>query len=285
MLVVAGRTGGTVPEGSAISASWMRSEAEGVEHDFPTSGAPGPLRSAPVLAPSGMVGTVSAESWSLPDEIYPDLVNEPFRILCVCIGNVCRSPVAERLLAARLGEGFAVSSAGVGAVVGSGVHPHSAAALETLAGYAAGSRLGSSGRRCSARRTWCSPPPSTSAARCWRRSRRCCVGPSPGPSWGCWPRSGLDRLDHRRGLALRRGLDGLDQRRGLDRLDRRRGLVRRSSWRGRGAIVPCWRVVTSTPPTRSVAPPRRMPRPRGRSTRRSRRSAEALTGGGVSAYR
>ena len=60
------------------------------------------------------------------------VTERPFRILCVCIGNVCRSPVAERLLATRLGVEFDVSSAGVGAVVGHGVHPESAAALAQI---------------------------------------------------------------------------------------------------------------------------------------------------------
>ncbi len=42
-----------------------------------------------------------------------------FRVLFVCIGNVCRSPLGQHLLAARLpSEGFEVSSAGVGALVG-----------------------------------------------------------------------------------------------------------------------------------------------------------------------
>jgi len=42
-----------------------------------------------------------------------------FRVLFVCIGNVCRSPLGERLLAAKLrSEAFEVSSAGVGAMVG-----------------------------------------------------------------------------------------------------------------------------------------------------------------------
>ncbi|RGP38762.1 low molecular weight protein-tyrosine-phosphatase [Pseudotabrizicola alkalilacus] len=42
-------------------------------------------------------------------------------ILVVCVGNICRSPVGERLLAARLAERGApieVSSAGIGALVG-----------------------------------------------------------------------------------------------------------------------------------------------------------------------
>ena len=43
------------------------------------------------------------------------------RVLVVCTGNVCRSPVAERLLAAALpGDGVEVASAGVRPMVG---HP------------------------------------------------------------------------------------------------------------------------------------------------------------------
>lgn len=41
------------------------------------------------------------------------------RVLVVCTGNICRSPAAERLLAARLGDRVQVASAGVRAVVGS----------------------------------------------------------------------------------------------------------------------------------------------------------------------
>jgi protein-tyrosine phosphatase len=54
-----------------------------------------------------------------------------FRLLFVCTGNICRSAFAEvltrHLLNERLGygpaSGFAVSSAGVQAVIGSGMHP------------------------------------------------------------------------------------------------------------------------------------------------------------------
>ena len=57
----------------------------------------------------------------------------PFRVLFVCIGNVCRSPMGERLLAARLpAERFEVSSAGVGAMVG---YAMSRYAAEELASY------------------------------------------------------------------------------------------------------------------------------------------------------
>lgn len=38
--------------------------------------------------------------------------DRPFRILCVCTANICRSPVAERLLAGQLGATVQVSSAG-----------------------------------------------------------------------------------------------------------------------------------------------------------------------------
>ncbi|WP_104117829.1 low molecular weight phosphatase family protein [Arthrobacter sp. B1805] len=51
----------------------------------------------------------------------------PFRILAVCTGNICRSPMAERLLQSALtriapGE-FEVSSAGTGALVGNPIDP------------------------------------------------------------------------------------------------------------------------------------------------------------------
>lgn len=56
-------------------------------------------------------------------------------MLFVCIGNVCRSPLGERLLAARLGdERFDVSSAGVRAVVGSPMSPEAAEQLVDLGG-------------------------------------------------------------------------------------------------------------------------------------------------------
>lgn len=45
-------------------------------------------------------------------------------ILVVCVGNICRSVVGERLLRARLsGTGIAVSSAGLGALAGEGADP------------------------------------------------------------------------------------------------------------------------------------------------------------------
>ncbi|WP_334170365.1 arsenate reductase/protein-tyrosine-phosphatase family protein [Sinomonas sp.] len=54
----------------------------------------------------------------------------PFRILAVCTGNICRSPLAERLLQSGLDEAapgvFAVTSAGVRALAGQPAHPRSA---------------------------------------------------------------------------------------------------------------------------------------------------------------
>ena len=63
--------------------------------------------------------------------------DDAFRLLFVCTGNICRSPFAEiltrHLLRGRLGgrgaEAFTISSAGIQAVVGSGMHPDSRAEL------------------------------------------------------------------------------------------------------------------------------------------------------------
>jgi protein-tyrosine phosphatase len=58
-----------------------------------------------------------------------------FRVLFVCIGNVCRSPLGERLLRARLpATGFTVASAGVNALVGAPMDAEAAAELEALGG-------------------------------------------------------------------------------------------------------------------------------------------------------
>ena len=38
----------------------------------------------------------------------------PIRILCVCLGNICRSPMAEAALRAELGDRARVDSAGTG---------------------------------------------------------------------------------------------------------------------------------------------------------------------------
>jgi protein-tyrosine phosphatase len=70
-----------------------------------------------------------------------DAETAPFRVLVVCLGNICRSPLGERLLELRLREHLAdngnavlVESAGVRALVGYPMDPHTAAELETLGG-------------------------------------------------------------------------------------------------------------------------------------------------------
>ncbi len=62
-----------------------------------------------------------------------------FRVLFVCIGNVCRSPLGERLLASRLpAEEVEVSSAGIAAMVGAPMTPESALHLVSYGGSADG---------------------------------------------------------------------------------------------------------------------------------------------------
>jgi protein-tyrosine phosphatase len=65
----------------------------------------------------------------------------PFGVLFVCTGNICRSPIAERLTRAYLDEALGadaalmrIESVGTRAVVGSGVHPDSSAVLSSLGG-------------------------------------------------------------------------------------------------------------------------------------------------------
>lgn len=71
----------------------------------------------------------------------PRTPESAFTVLLVCTGNICRSPLAERIgrahLADRLGlDGgvFRLHSAGTAAVVGSAMHPHSALVLRGLGG-------------------------------------------------------------------------------------------------------------------------------------------------------
>lgn len=64
--------------------------------------------------------------------------HDPYRILTVCTGNICRSPMAERLLQAGFdsfapGE-FAVTSAGTGALLGHGMEPHVAGYVNVFGG-------------------------------------------------------------------------------------------------------------------------------------------------------
>jgi protein-tyrosine phosphatase len=69
-----------------------------------------------------------------------------FSVLVVCLGNVCRSPLAERVLRLRLAElpdgpagAVGVSSAGIRALVGAPMDETAAAELRRLGGDPAGS--------------------------------------------------------------------------------------------------------------------------------------------------
>jgi protein-tyrosine-phosphatase len=70
-----------------------------------------------------------------------DRLNDVFRVLFVCTGNLCRSPVAERLARAHLNEVLGpgagcveLSSSGTAAAVGKSMHPFSALVLTGLGG-------------------------------------------------------------------------------------------------------------------------------------------------------
>jgi protein-tyrosine phosphatase len=73
-------------------------------------------------------------------QIDPTKAEVPFRILAVCTGNICRSPMVERLLVALLSEQlpgeFVVESAGTGALVGNPIDPQVAGIIRVLGGSA-----------------------------------------------------------------------------------------------------------------------------------------------------
>jgi low molecular weight protein-tyrosine phosphatase len=62
-------------------------------------------------------------------------MSEPYDVLVVCVGNLCRSPLAERLLVSRLASTeVRVASAGLHAVVGAPMDASAAAELTRLGG-------------------------------------------------------------------------------------------------------------------------------------------------------
>ena len=67
-------------------------------------------------------------------------MSETFDVLVVCLGNLCRSPLAERLLRLRLADapGVRVNSAGVRAVVGAPMDASAALELSRLGGDSSG---------------------------------------------------------------------------------------------------------------------------------------------------
>lgn len=77
-------------------------------------------------------------------------MSEPFRILVVCTGNICRSAQAEQLIRAGIAERspqlesvVEVESAGTGAMVGSGMPPEAA----TLSAQYGGEPVGHAARQ------------------------------------------------------------------------------------------------------------------------------------------
>lgn len=79
--------------------------------------------------------TATPKSIVSPVSPLPEPNGSTFSVLFVCIGNVCRSPVGERLLAARLPrDRFTVASAGVGAMVGYAMSKYAAAELQGYGG-------------------------------------------------------------------------------------------------------------------------------------------------------
>ncbi|WP_425863804.1 low molecular weight phosphatase family protein [Arthrobacter sp. TWP1-1] len=69
-------------------------------------------------------------------------VTPPFRILTVCTGNICRSPMVERLLQQGLDlitpGAYIVESAGTGALLGSAMEPHIEGFVRVLGASAEG---------------------------------------------------------------------------------------------------------------------------------------------------
>lgn len=83
-------------------------------------------------------GAPISQNGRVPRHLSPEPV---VTVLLLCTGNICRSPLAERLGRAYLDEalgeragGIRLVSAGVRAVVGSGMHPDSALVLRGLGG-------------------------------------------------------------------------------------------------------------------------------------------------------
>ncbi|MBA2768873.1 MAG: hypothetical protein H0U35_07045 [Sporichthyaceae bacterium] len=67
-------------------------------------------------------------------------MSEALRILVVCTGNLCRSPLAERLLQQRLGDRAVVTSAGTRGLDAAAMDPYAAAELQRLGGTPYGFR-------------------------------------------------------------------------------------------------------------------------------------------------
>lgn len=53
-------------------------------------------------------------------------------LLVVCVGNICRSPMAQAVLRRDLGDRWSISSAGLGALVGEPAAPEARHSLQAL---------------------------------------------------------------------------------------------------------------------------------------------------------
>jgi protein-tyrosine phosphatase len=69
--------------------------------------------------------------WPAPSE-----EERVFTVLAVCTGNICRSPVVERLLSAQVGSSVRVESAGTRALVGHPIASRMGTLIERQGGYA-----------------------------------------------------------------------------------------------------------------------------------------------------
>lgn len=64
--------------------------------------------------------------------VTSEIENDRLRVLSVCVGNICRSPVSEFLIRYELGDRVDSTSAGTHALVGQPVYPPMATRLDAV---------------------------------------------------------------------------------------------------------------------------------------------------------
>lgn len=64
--------------------------------------------------------------------VTSEIKNDRLRVLSVCVGNICRSPVSEFLIRHELGDRVDSTSAGTHALVGQAVYPPMATRLDAV---------------------------------------------------------------------------------------------------------------------------------------------------------
>ncbi|MGG5170798.1 low molecular weight phosphatase family protein [Pseudarthrobacter sp. J1738] len=96
------------------------------------------LSTTPAPASSTQASTTKASTTKAKEGSLSMTSSEPFRVLTVCTGNICRSPLAERVLQAgfdALHPGvFEVTSAGTGAIVDHSMQPEAAELVQKYGG-------------------------------------------------------------------------------------------------------------------------------------------------------